>query len=142
MTKIFMALILAYGLALSTALAEPDSHDNQKMFGKHLAKELNLTAEQIQQVKKIKENSKQAKSDHRKLLTEAKKDLKQSLRTPQRGAEYKSVLMEKFKKVQALKAEESQRRFEMALEIREILTDDQLKNFKGFRRGHHGPQSE
>jgi len=102
-----------------------------------LAKELNLTQEQLEKVKEIKSKYKARFKEGGAAVKAAKQDLIASVQAPKRDDAYSAELMAKFKKTQDLKKDLHQARFEMALEIRSLLTDEQIAKFKALPR-HHG----
>jgi Spy/CpxP family protein refolding chaperone len=131
----YITLISSFLLAASVSFAGPKCQD--KNFGLKSMKELNLTDVQKTQFNRIKEKYSNQQSEKRQLIMAAKEELTQSLQNSQRGVEYNKQLIEKFNKVETLKAEQSRQRFEMSLEIREILTDEQLKKFKTVHDKEH-----
>jgi len=135
LSMVRLLCIFLLSLGLSVANAEKGSHDTGP--GIHLGKELGLSDEQAKQVKQIKAKYAEDLEQARKSSKEAKEDLMTSLKAPQKGSEYQKELLQKFKKVQELKRAQHMRRFEMALEIRELLTNEQLNKFQtGPHRDH------
>jgi periplasmic protein CpxP/Spy len=124
--------ILVLSLLAAPGVSFAGNMHDGKDHGMRLIKELNLTSEQTAKVKEIKSKFETSMKEGRQAVKAARQDLRASLGIAKRGAQYKAELLEKFKKVQALGQAQHQRRFEMALEIREILTDDQLTKFKAM----------
>lgn len=131
----YINLLSSVLLAASVSFAGPKCQD--KAFGLKSMKELNLTDAQKTQFNRIKEKYSNQQAEKRQLIMAAKEELTQSLQNSQRGLEYNKQLIEKFNKVETLKAEQNRQRFDMSLEIREILTDEQLKKFKSVHDKEH-----
>ncbi len=135
--KYFSAVVMT--LLLAFALIQPtDAKDDgfrEKMTAR-MSKELNLTADQKAAVEKIQEKYRSGNEETREKWKAAKKDLHESMKATTKGAEYQSELLKKFETAENLKAEMNKNRFQMALEIRELLSDDQIQKFKGL--DHHG----
>ena len=130
-------------LVFPLVAAAGEGHHKGKGHFEKLTKELNLSQDQMKKVKEIKAKFEPSLKEGKAAAMSAKGDLITSLQAPKRGPEYKAELLEKFKKVQALKAAQHQKHFEMALEIRELLTDEQITKFKAMHErrfhGKHGP---
>lgn len=103
-----------------------------------MVKELNLSEEQKQQVREIKKKNGENLKGLKSQVRDAMKDLAQSLRAPEKGDAYKATLAQKFENVQKLKNEMMSKRFQMALEIREILTPAQIEKFRAMDKGGFG----
>lgn len=121
-----------------------------KGFLKRLEMELELNGAQKQQVKAILKKHHGEMKDKRKELRQLRKELASGMQTPKKGVDYRGELMTKFGKLEDLRREVERNRFEMALEIRELLNDDQLSKLKGFHfrgrpkrdRGERGEEKE
>lgn len=126
-------------LAFSTALAvaAPAAASGSFFDGHHrkLYKELNLTEAQKAQVQEIKKKTKDSMKEHRAKIKEAMADLSKSLKNPTKGDSYRQELKNKFNEVQNLRNEMMARRFDTALEIREILTPEQIQKFQAMDHG-------
>jgi Spy/CpxP family protein refolding chaperone len=131
--KRFAIAVIAMGLASQVAFAaEEGGAKGRHERGEQMAKELNLTEAQKKQVEEIRNSYKDQFQGMKEKMKAAKEDLSDSLKSPQKGAEYQKTLLEKFKTVQALKNEMGEKRFQMALEIREILNRDQIAKFRAM----------
>ncbi len=129
MTRIAFLTILVLGLVSVQAFSKPKDHAQSFM------QELNLTESQRAQVKKIKEKYKDVDSrEVHSALRKAKEELVKSLQEPQRGPEFTSQAREKFKDLLERKRKFQEKKFEMALEVRALLTDEQIKKFKALQR--------
>ncbi len=102
-----------------------------------LAKELNLSADQIQRLQKMRQDS-QGKTQARRLaLRTAKQELAQLMQ----GNASSDQLRQKRQQVQSLQREVSDLNFENTLAIREILTPEQrvkLQQIMQQRRQNRG----
>jgi len=111
-----------------------------------LEKMLNLSPEQKKQVTEIRGKHRPKLRELRVKSREMKKDLVASVQTPTKGEAYRKTLLEKFNAFQNVKQELSAARFQMALEIRETLKDDQIRKFKevghSYRRHPKGESEE
>lgn len=132
-----IALIAATALCGSTAKADIGIGTGFGMgFGKRIIKTLELTPDQIEQLKEIKTKHKEALAPARERVVKARQELMEAMANPQKGDEYKKVLAERFAKLQPLAADLNRERFQVALEIREILTPEQIakvKNLPGLK---------
>jgi periplasmic protein CpxP/Spy len=121
----------AMGLLACPVLAkdEKPSSDRGKMF----EKELNLSPDQIEKVKVIREKYKADIEGKMKQVFSSNKELKEGMKIPKKGSEYQAELTEKFKKLQSAQQEAQSVKFRMALEIRELMTDQQIAKFSMMR---------
>jgi Spy/CpxP family protein refolding chaperone len=108
----------------------------------YFEKELALTPDQSAKVKAIREKYKGQMKERRETIKAAKKDLKESMKSDKKGPEAQKELNAKFQKIQALKQENSQQMFAMALEIREVLTPAQVQKFHELREKHKGEKGK
>jgi Spy/CpxP family protein refolding chaperone len=135
-TAIMMVATLLSGAAFA-------GHDGEEvgMLGKRLMRALDLSAEQAAQVKEIRSKNKTAIAPLRTKVKKMREELLTALQDPQKGADYQKGLTQKFTQLEAARAELNRGRFQVALEIREILSPEQMKKIKGlkaFRGMHHG----
>jgi len=139
LSMVQLVCIFLLSLGLSVANAEKGSQDTGPA-GFHLSKELGLSDEQSKQVKQIKAKYADDLDQSRKNAKSAKEDLMNSMKAPKKGPEYQKELLQKFKKVQEFRQAQHARRFEMALEIRELLTNEQLSKFQAGPHRDHANQ--
>ena len=136
-------LLVFTGIAVMTQSAFADATnkpecDRGKGHKEHLAQKLGLNESQKKQLDQIHQKYQtQRQSKHQQLMS-AREDLAKSVKAPQKGKAYQSTLFAKFKNVQKLKNELRTSRFQMALEVREMLNEEQLSKFEGFRGRKHG----
>lgn len=131
MKIIFTSLaLLAFGLpsAYAESRCQRLGHDQRFM------QELNLNSEQADKVKSIRKKYKPNQKTNRAEIERLMDELSKGIQSPQRDDGYKQSLKDQFAKIQALKQSMTQSKFEMALEIRDVLTDEQLKKFKALKR--------
>lgn len=126
-----MTLSLFFVFLISkSALANCGMREHHE--GPKWVKELNLSEQQKESLKTIKEKyHPQIKSIKYKI--KAKKELmNSSLQSNASEVEIKKI----FADLESLKAEKSKLRFEQTLKIRSILDSEQRKRFKSFDRHH------
>lgn len=102
-----------------------------------LAKELNLSADQIQRLQKMRLDSKGKTKERRLALRTAKQELTQLMQSNASSAQ----IRQKRQQVQSLQREVSDVNFENTLAIREILTPEQrikLQQLMQQRRQNRG----
>lgn len=131
MAKILTFIIISLTLSVSFA-----GNRDPKIATQAIIKELDLTADQAKKVRAIKEKYHAAADQQRKASAAIKEDFISSFQVPNRDPQYKKELIEKYKKYQETKREIHFRKFEMALEIRDVLTDEQLKKFRALQDKH------
>jgi periplasmic protein CpxP/Spy len=135
-TLISTLLIALFGLS-SLVYAQEKGKEPPPFPGKRMIKELKLTEEQVAKIKKLHEENKPNDESFR--ANRAKlKEAHEALRTAMHSDAPVAELRAKFEAVQALqmKCEDRQamakQRFEEVLAIREILTPEQRKQFRGM----------
>ena len=140
---------LALAAAATKAEARPGGNHEEK-YERHLAKmtkELNLTAEQQEKIKKLHEAAKDEMKSKKEAMKKAAEEFEASLQ----GSETGEKIRAQFSKLQSAQDEFAKARLEKILSVREVLTPEQRKNFKGMGprhgfkdgmgwgpRGHHG----
>jgi periplasmic protein CpxP/Spy len=87
----------------------------------NLAKELNLSQDQIQQLQKLRKNSQGKTKERRQILQAARQELNQLIQ----GNASADRVRQKRQQVQSLQREIADSNFEQTLAIREILTPEQ-----------------
>jgi Spy/CpxP family protein refolding chaperone len=124
--------------ASSTDEARPERGDR----GMRWLEELNLSAEQSEQIQAIQEQSRTAKEGLHQQLQQAHEELR-SLMASDASADQ---LRQQHQQVQNLKQQLDNQRFETMLEVREVLTSEQrvqLAELKQQHRGRHqGPRPQ
>ena len=133
MHQIIFALLFCF--ACSSAMAGGKSYG--KEHSEAIIKELNLTNDQTKQVKHIKDKYGSELDKQKQEARAVKQALRKMLQAPERGSAYRKKLMAQFKEYQNLKQNQNLQRFEMALDIRELLTNEQLVKFRGFHQKDH-----
>jgi periplasmic protein CpxP/Spy len=115
---------------LSQHLRQPIAQTNQSSNGElkipagnlnNLAKELNLSREQIQKLQQLRKNAQGKTKERRQTLQVAKQELNQLIQ----GNASTDQVRQKRQQVQSLQREIADTNFEQTLAIREILTPDQ-----------------
>jgi periplasmic protein CpxP/Spy len=87
----------------------------------NLAKELNLSRDQIQQLQKLRKNAQGQTKERRQMLQKSKQELNQLIQ----GNASSDQIRQKRQQVQSLQREIADSNFEQTLAIREILTPEQ-----------------
>ena len=122
------------------------AHAGDEFPALRLEKALSLTPQQVEQVKTIRKKFRPEIRPLKMQMLSLKKDLLEKLQSPKKGSDYQKELTAKFGELQTVKQGLAQKRFQMALEIREILNDDQISKFKelggSLRRGRHYDESQ
>ncbi|MEM7552869.1 MAG: Spy/CpxP family protein refolding chaperone [Cyanobacteria bacterium P01_A01_bin.84] len=132
------------------AQAETNSTESEGKRGrgggkmKKMLEQLNLTTEQQEQIKSIREKYKEGNQGLRQQIREAKKEM-QSLMASEASD---NDLRAKHKSIQGLKQQMGEKRFDMMLEIRQVLTQEQRQKLaemkqqrwerRSSRRGRRG----
>lgn len=109
------------GSSVTVALANDFGH----MGMRGIFKELNLTADQKEKLKKLREESKAGHKDERKKMRSEAKAFKDKMA----GNASDDELRKEFAKAQEKRAEMAKSRFEHMLKVRAILTPEQRKKF-------------
>lgn len=87
----------------------------------NLAKELNLSSDQIQKLQQLRKNAQGKTKERRKVLQTSKQELNQLIQ----GNASADQIRQKRQQVQSLQREIADTNFEQTLAIREILTPEQ-----------------
>jgi len=120
-----IGLILATGTIIVTgSVAGADPSDAGRRLDR-LSQELNLTPDQEAQIRTIFEAGKADTESDREALRAARQNL-QALMT---GDASESELRQQHDRIQSLRAELGDRRFEGVLDVREVLTPEQRQRF-------------
>lgn len=128
--------LLALGLS-QPALARGPGGGRGGMWKAALEK-LGLSAEQKDKIKAIRKSRESANKETREALKEARKSMEEAVK----GDASKSDLLAKFESLQTLRNKMGRQRFDMILEVREVLTPEQRKNFRSMLEQHHGLNKE
>lgn len=139
-TAIMMVATLLSGAAFA-------GHGGEEVgtLGKRLVRALDLSAEQAAQVKEIRGKHKSTIAPLRAKVKKMREDLLTALQSSEKGTGYQKGLLQKFTQLEAARAELNRGRFQVALEMREILSPEQMKKIKGlkaFRGMHHGDEGK
>lgn len=100
-----------------------------------LKSELNLSKSQKKEIKKILDEYQDHLQELRNKADASKEELKKAYRSDEKGRKYTLQLLDKFEHSKELKAHFQRTKFMMALEIRKVLNDKQIKklnNLKGL----------
>lgn len=105
--------------------------------GERWVQELNLNEAQQTQIKAIREKYRPKMQEQRQKLREQKASLREMMKSPQKGKAHQEKLRSQHKSLWKTKTQLSETRFDKVLEIREVLDEEQIKNFKMHRK-HRG----
>ena len=126
--------LLILGLILSGSVTQADDkkaghggHDHQKWV-----EELDLSAEQQKQLQEIRESYREKMKPKRSEIHEARKKLNDALKTDAS----EDSLRKQFGELQKMRQDIGSLHFEKILDIREILTPEQRKKFRGLVKEH------
>jgi periplasmic protein CpxP/Spy len=108
-------------------------------------RDLGLSDEQWKKLKAIREEAqKSGRAESVQSLHKELRDLRQSFKELLKSDAPSQQVLQAFAKIQNAEQSLRQARFERVLHLRDILTPEQRKKFKGFERGGHqgrgGPQ--
>ena len=136
-----MALLI--GFAQTPALARPGGGPGGAL--KEVLKSLNLTDEQKEKIKAIRQAGKEANKELRESLKEGRKSLKDLMT----GDGKKEEILAKFDSLQGSRNKMARARFEQMISVRDVLTPEQRVKFRAFLDKHagrfmkrQGPESE
>lgn len=126
-----MSVIVTLGLVSGTALAKGDREGRhgrggdgvERHFSLEKLKELDLSPEQKEKLKALRENSKEER--HKNMA--AMKEAKEAFKTALKSNASKEEVAKAYQKMTEQKRAIGQARFDKLLEAREILTVDQRK---------------
>lgn len=126
-------IIFAIALILTAVAMVPaqDVPGEPRRARPNLFQELELTPEQIGEIKKYNEENKAARQEANRRVRETNRELDQAIY----GEKVEdSVVEEKLKNFQEAQAEAARLRFQGELALRKLLTPDQLVRFRELRR--------
>ena len=152
MKKQHLAVALALALGIATVASRADEpaggHDGaapaEAMHGpmgggpERLLKQLDLSADQKEQLKAMRRARRDKNDARRHKLEDAQEDLHDMLAKTDRSQGYADKLKAKHEELLLLQQEAGRDRFESILEIRAILTDAQLKKFLSLEEERGG----
>lgn len=136
LSLIFTLLIL--GFSFTSVKAQDDTPDDVKSSSvrriqrrPNLLQELNLSREQIQQIRSINQSRKPLMQESQIRLREANRALDEAIYadTPD-----ETLIQERLKAVQLAQAEHIKNRTQIEFAIRRVLNPDQLVRFRELRR--------
>ena len=115
-----------------TTNADESRNENRRFSQRpNLLQELELTPEQIQQIKRFNENRKSSMIESQRRVREATRNLDQAIYA---DALNETEIATRLKELQAAQAEIAKLRSYNELEVRKILTPEQLIKFRELRR--------
>ncbi|MGI0489013.1 Spy/CpxP family protein refolding chaperone [Pantanalinema rosaneae CENA516] len=134
------ALILALGATVTFATApslspqpiaqRPTGSESDRGW----LRQLNLTPDQLKQIRAIRSRYKEPLEDKRQALRQAR----QELQTLMSGNASTAEIQQKFDQIQPLRQELMRMQFNSLLEIRQVLTVEQRQKFGDIQQRRHG----
>lgn len=137
-TAIILGLALCGQAFAFGASSEEGRKGNRKDRLRKMAKQLDLSEDQIAKIRSIKKGSKEEAKDKKELRKKFKNELEEMLRSPEKGEAYNAKLKEKHSKLLELGNQARQQRFSTMLKIRDELSPEQIKKFNEFRSKKRG----
>ncbi|HKO60312.1 MAG TPA: Spy/CpxP family protein refolding chaperone [Pyrinomonadaceae bacterium] len=134
-TVISLVILAALPLHAQTATAEqPAPPVQEKNFGGDAVRELNLTPEQREQIRMIREQSRAERAVVNRRVRETNRALEEALDSDNPD---QSVLEQKIQEVSTAQAEAMRMRIVTEVKIRQVLTVEQRVKLKEMRRTVH-----
>lgn len=103
-------------------------------------KKLNLTEEQVERLHAIRSKRKGGRKEHRQQMKKLRQDLQKALQNENKSDSYDATLRGLHNKILEERSKKAKNRFETMLQMRKILTPEQMKKFRGMKgkRGKRG----
>ena len=134
-TAISLVILAALPLCAQTPTPEPPPAAMQgRNFGGDPIRELNLTAEQREQIRTIREQNRAERATINQRVRETNRALEEALDS---DSPDQSVLEQKMQEVSAAQAEAMRMRIRTEVQIRKVLTNEQRILLKEMRRNVH-----
>ena len=134
-TAISFVIIAAVPLCAQTPTPEPPPGAMQgRNFGGDPIRELNLTAEQREQIRTIREQNRAERATINQRVRETNRALEEALDSDNPD---QSVLEQRMQEVSAAQAEAMRMRIRTEVQIRKVLTNEQRILLKEMRRNVH-----
>lgn len=119
---------------MTNAFANHHQKGEGKDHWQKMSKELNLTADQIKKVKELKQSHQESLSSKRDAMKKAQDEFKQA-RT---ASASKDDQLAKFDALSSAKTAFKREKLSLMLDLRQILTPEQLTKFESMHKGKHG----
>jgi protein CpxP len=132
MNKLTLALTLLLASNMTFAMAGKGDHQKH---AEQLQKELNLTDEQLAKVSEIRKDKWKDHKENKEKLKAEKEAFRAAMKDPKTSEE---ELTAKFENLQKLKNENQRKKFNMMLQMRSVLSPEQLEKFRALRKEHRG----
>lgn len=133
------ALAIALGFPVSISLSEASrAQDFDKAPQGQILKQLNLSSDQIQRMRAIRES----KKDELQVTGQKLRQAQQELRNLMTGTASADLIRSKFNEVQALMQQRAKLGFEQMLSLREVLTPAQRTQFAQLMQQRQGERRQ
>lgn len=134
-TTISLVILAALPLCAQTPTPEqPPGEMQRRNFGGDPIRELNLTAEQREQIRMIREQNRGERATINQRVRETNRALEEALDSDNPD---QSVLEQRIQAVSAAQAEAMRMRIKTEVKIRQVLTNEQRIMLKEMRRNVH-----
>ena len=134
-TAISLVILAVVPLCAQTPPPEPPPEAMQRRnFGGDPIRELNLTAEQREQIRMIREQNRAERATINQRVRETNRALEEALDSDNPN---QSVLEQRIQEVSAAQAEAMRMRIKTEVKIRQVLTNEQRIMLKEMRRNVH-----
>ena len=133
-TAISLVILAALPLCAQTPPPEPPGAMQGRNMGGDPIRELNLTAEQREQIRMIREQSRGERATINQRVRETNRALEEALDSDNPD---QSVLEQRIQEVSAAQAEAMRMRIKTEVKIRQVLTTEQRTMLKDMRRNVH-----
>ena len=134
-TAIALGVLAALPLCAQTSNPEPPPGATQgRNFGSDPIRELNLTAEQREQIRMIREQNRAERATINQRVRETNRALEEALDSENPD---QSVLEQRIQEVAVAQAEAMRMRIRTEVKIRQVLTNEQRIMLKEMRRNVH-----
>lgn len=125
---------IAIFICVLFAAASAQAKEGKGRRFKKMAQELDLSEEQIKEIKTIRKSYRSDLKALREKRKKQKEELKKLMSSGEKGESFQQKAKQAQAEAQRTGNELHSKRFEMMLEIREQLSPDQIKEFKEFRK--------
>lgn len=133
-TAISLVILAALPLCAQTPPPEPPGAMQGRNMGGDPIRELNLTAEQREQIRMIREQNRGERATIHRRVRETNRALEEALDSDNPD---QSVLEQRIQEVSAAQAEAMRMRIKTEVKIRQVLTNEQRVMLKEMRRNIH-----
>ena len=128
------ASLIALFISIATLAANAQAGEGKGKRFKKMAQELNLSPEQMEEIKAIRKSYRADLRDLKRKRKAQKEELKSLMNSKEKGKSFQEKAKAKQGELQKTNNSLHSKRFEMMLKIREKLSAEQIKEFKEFKK--------